>query len=171
MLELFYKRRSIRKYKDIKVEEEKIEKLIEAALLSPSGRSRKPWSFVVVENEELLEKLSKSKEHGSELIEKAPLAIVVCGDEKVSDTWVEDTSIALTFIQLEAESLGLGSCWVQIRERKTKDGEKSESYVKNLLGIDKNFRVEAIVAIGYPDELKAPYIKEALNYEKVTRIK
>ena len=60
---------------------------------------------------------------------------------------------------------------MQIRERKTKDGEKSEAYVKNLLDIDKNFRVEAIVAIGYPDELKAPYIKEALSYEKVTRIK
>ena len=171
MLDLFYKRRSIRKYKDLSIEEEKIEKLIEAALLSPSGRSRKPWSFVVVENKELIEKLAKSKEHGSELIEKVPLAIVVCGDEKVADTWIEDTSIALTFIQLEAENLGLGSCWVQIRERKTKDGEKSEAYVKNLLDIDKNFRVEAIVAIGYPDEVKTHYTKETLSYEKVRRVK
>jgi len=171
MLELLYKRRSIRKYKDIKVEEDKIEKLTEAALLSPSGKNRKPWSFVVVENSEIIEKLAKSKEHGSELIEKAPLAIVVCGDEKKAETWIEDTSIALTFIQLEAESLGLGTCWVQIRDRKTKDGENSESYVKDLLNVDKNFRVEAIVAIGYPDEIKESHIKETLSYEKVKRIK
>lgn len=167
MLDLLYKRRSIRKYKDTSVEKEKIDKIIEAALLSPSGRNRKPWEFVVVDNKELLEKLALSKETGATFIGDAPLAIVVFGDEELAETWIEDTSISLTIIQLISETLGLGSCWVQVRGRKTKDGQDSEVFVKELLNIKNNLKLEAIVAIGYANEIKEVYKKEDLDYSKI----
>lgn len=169
MLDLFYKRRSIRKYKNIKIEEEKIEKLMEAALLSPSGRNKKPWSFVFVENKELINKLSQSKETGAQFVKDASLVIAILGDSELSDTWIEDSSIAITFIQLEAESLGLGSCWVQIRDRKNNDGVESEEFIKKLLEINSNNRVEALISIGYPDEIKESYKRENLLFDKIIR--
>ena len=168
MLELLYKRRSIRKYEDIQVEEEKINKIIEAALLAPSERNLKPCEFAVVTNKEIIKKLAESKETGAQFVEGAPLVIAVLVNDEISNTWVEDASIALTFIQLMAENLGLGSCWIQLKERKTKDGISSEKFVKGLVGIEKNLRVEALVSIGYSDEIKEARTKENLDYNKVT---
>lgn len=167
MLELLYKRRSIRKYKEQKVEKDKINKIAEAALLSPSGRRLRPWEFVIVDDEAKIKRLSDAKEHGSQLLAGAPLAIAVLGDEKV-DTWIEDCSIACTFIQLTAENLGLGSCWIQIRNRKDKEGIFSEDVVKNILDIPSELRVEALIAIGYADEEKKAYEKSDLDYSKIS---
>lgn len=169
MLDLLYKRRSIRKYKNKKIEEEKKEKLIEALLLSPSSRNIRPWEFIIVENKENLKKLSLAKEAGSKFLEKAAMAVVVIGEEAKCDTWIEDCSIACTILQLEAESLGLGSCWIQIRMRKNKEGKLSEDVVKDILHIPNNLRVEAIIALGYPDEIKAAYSKNLLNYNKIRK--
>lgn len=168
MLELLYKRRSIRKYKDKEIEKEKIDKIIEAALLSPSGRRLRPWEFIIVNDKEKIEKLSDSKEHGSQLLKGAPLAIAVLADEKVCDTWIEDCSIACTFIQLEAEEQDLGSCWIQIRMRTDKENIISEDRVKNILDIPKNLRVEALIAIGYKDEEKKGYTKSDLDFSKIS---
>lgn len=170
MLNLLYKRRSIRKYKNIDIEEEKINKIIEAALLAPSGRNIRPWRFAVITNKEIIKKLSESKESGAQFAEGAPLIIAVMVDDKESNVWIEDASIALTFIQIMAESLGLGSCWIQLRERKNKDGKSSEAYVKELIGENSGLRVEALVSIGYPDELKEVRTKENLDFNKVIRI-
>ena len=167
MLELLYKRRSIRKYKKIEVEEEKINKIVEAALLAPSGRNLKPCELAIVTNKEIITKLAESKETGAQFVEGAPLVIAVMVNEEISNTWVEDASIALTFIQLMAESLGLGSCWVQLKGRKTKDGIDSEKFVKELVGANNDLRVEALVSIGYADEIKEVKTKENLDYNKV----
>lgn len=167
MLDLMYKRRSIRKYKKMLVEDEKINKIIEAALLAPSGRNIKPWEFAIVTNKEIIEKLALSKETGANFVEGAPLVIAVLVNEEISNTWVEDASITMTYIQLMAESLGLGSCWVQLRERNTKEGINSEEYVKKMVGIDKALRVEAIVSIGYADEIKNKRVKDDLDFGKI----
>lgn len=167
MLELLKKRRSIRKFKETKIEKEKIDLLVKAALLSPSSRGIRPWEFVVVNDEELIVELAKAKEHGSLFLQKAPLAMVVLGDKIKSDVWIEDTSIASIIIQLTAESIGLGSCWIQIRERPHNTAVTSEKYVRDLLNIPDNLRVEAILAIGYTDEEKAPYDEKSLPYDKI----
>ncbi|PKM58105.1 MAG: hypothetical protein CVU98_02560 [Firmicutes bacterium HGW-Firmicutes-3] len=167
MIRLLVNRRSIRKYKTQKIECEKVDKVLTAALLAPSSRGRKPWGFLVVDDEDLLKELSQAKEHGSQFISKAPMVIVVIGDTTISDMCVEDCSIAATYIQLEAERLGLGSCWVQIRERSTEKGTSSENYVKALLSIPNQFMVEAILAIGYPDEEKVPHDLDDLDVHKV----
>jgi len=167
MLPLIQKRRSIRKYQSNPVESNKIHALVETALRSPSSMGYNPWEFIVVEDSNLLEKLSRAKSHGSSFIRTAPLGIVVCADPERSMVWVEDASIACTYIQLAAESLGLGSCWIQIRERMHDESKTAEAYVSGVLNIPKKLKVEAMIAIGYPDEQKAPRPKEDLQYGKV----
>lgn len=164
---LIRKRRSIRKYLDRPVEPEKIDLLVEAALRAPSSRSFNPWAFIVVTDPEMLKRLAASKPHGASFLARAPLGIVVCGDAEKSDVWIEDTSIACTYIQLAAESMELGSCWIQIRERKHDDATFAEDYIAGLLKIPPGFKVESIIAVGYPAETKSPHEKGELQREKV----
>ncbi len=164
---LIQKRRSIRKFQKKPVENEKVEILIEAALRSPSSRGYNPWEFIVVTEPDLLGKLSSAKMHGSQFLKNAPLGIVVCADEDKCDVWVEDCSIASTFIFLASESLGLGSCWIQIRERMHSETLTSEAYVSDVLNIPPKLKVASMIAVGYPAETKPPHKKEELQYEKV----
>lgn len=167
MIDLLRKRRSIRVYEDRKIESEKIEILKEALVRSPSSRSINPWEFIFVDEKELLQILSQAKEHGSEFLEDAALGIVVCGDEKRSDVWIEDCSIASILVQMVAQSIGLGSCWVQIRNRLHNKDTTSEEYVQKLLGIPKNMKVESIISLGYPAEKKIGVPKEKLPFKKI----
>jgi nitroreductase len=166
-LSLVQKRRSIRQYLEKPVEKEKIELLIEAALRSPSSRGFNPWEFIVVTDRDLLAKLSKAKTHGASFLKKAPLGIVVCADPEKCDVWVEDASIASILLHLAAESLELGSCWIQIRMRMHDQTKTAQEYVQELLNIPGNLNVEAMIAVGYPAESKPPHRKENLQYEKV----
>jgi nitroreductase len=166
-MSIIQKRRSIRKFLEKPVEGEKIDMLVEAALRSPSSRGLNPWEFIVVTEKGLLEKLSKAKQHGSEFLQNVPLGIVVCGNSDKSDTWVEDTSIASIFILLAAESMGLGGCWIQIRERMHNDAKTAQEYISQILHIPEKLKVESVIALGYPDEKKSPHTKEELEYEKV----
>jgi len=145
--------------------------LVEALLRSPSSRGINPWEFFVVEDKEMLNILSTSKEGGSAFLADAALGIVVCGDGTKSDTWIEDCSIASIIVQLTAVSMGLGTCWIQIRNRKYKDGRWAEDYIKEKLGIPTYMSVESIIAIGYPDEMKDPIPKENLAYGKIRYIR
>ena len=166
-MSLIQKRRSIRKFLQKPIEAEKIDAIIEAALRAPSSRGFNPWKFIIVTESDLLEKLSNAKIHGSQFLNNAPLGIVVCADPDKCDVWVEDCSIASTFIFLAAESLGLRSCWIQIRERMHNEMITSEKYVSEVLDIPSRLKVESIIALGYPDEKKSPHKKEELQYEKV----
>jgi len=160
-------RRSIRKFSDKQVENEKIDIILKSALLSPSSRSRKPWEFLVVTDNVLLEKLSKCREHSSKFLSGARLGIIVIANPNKSDVWIEDTSIASINIQLAAQSLGLGSCWIQIRQRLHSQDKSAEDYIKELTQIPEGYRIESIIAIGYPDEKKKPHEEITLPNEKI----
>ncbi len=165
--ELMFKRRSIRKYKDIEVEQDKIDKILKCTLTAPSSRTRTPWEFVTFTDKEQIKKLSDSKAHGAAFLAGAPLGIAVLADPRNDDVWIEDASIAAIYIQLVAESLDLGSCWIQLRERKLEDGSSSEEYVRKILGIPEELRVLCIIGIGYPDEEKTPYDENSIKIEKI----
>jgi nitroreductase len=168
LLPLLKKRRSIRKFQPIPVPAEKVDHLVEAMLRSPSSRGYNPWEFVVVTDAEQLKLLARAKEHGSALLGEAPLAIAVCTNPLISDVWIEDCSIAAVIIHLAAESLGLGSCWVQIRERRHSAELSSSDYAGKVLALPDGFQVEAIVGIGYPAEEKPPHPRESLFYDRVS---
>jgi nitroreductase len=167
MLNLLKSRRSIRKFQEREIEKEKIDTILKSALLSPSSRGRRPWEFVAVTDKGLIQKLSQSKQSGSQFLKGAPLGIVVLANKNLCDVWIEDTSIVATIIQLTAQDLGLGSCWIQIRERLYSEDKNADTYIKEILNIPENCSVECIIAIGYPNENKEAYNEEDLLFEKV----
>lgn len=167
MIDIIRQRRSIRKFTDQPVEEEKLKLLEEAALRSPASKSANAWEFVVVQDKALIEQLANAKPHGSKLLETAPLAIVVTADESKTEAWVEDCSVASIFIQLTAQSLGLGSCWVQIRGRNYSDELTAENYVRDLLEIPSTQNVLSIIAVGYPAQHRRQIETSDLQWGKI----
>jgi nitroreductase len=168
MLELLKNRRSIRKFKEKKIEKEKIEKILKCALISPSGRGLKPWSFVVIDDKELIEKLSTAKPTGAQFSKEAPLMVVVMAEREKSVTWIEDLSIASTIMQLEAEEQGIGSCWIQLRDRMHNEEKSSDQYIRELLNIPEKYEVAYLIAFGYADEKKSPYTDDDMEFDKVS---
>jgi nitroreductase len=64
--------------------------------------------------------------------------------------------------------LNLGSCWIQIRERPHDEALSAEAYIADLLNLPAHLRVLSIIAIGYPDENKAPHPRDDLAYDRVS---
>ena len=166
LIDVMLKRRSTRKFSDEKVSKEELDKILQAALLSPTSMNRKPCNFMVVERKETLAELANSKDHGAQLIAGADKAIVVVGDTMIADTWIEDSSIALTYMHLMATELGLGSCWVQIHLR-SRDGEDSEKIVRDILKIDDHYRIVGIMALGHSDDIPAPHSLDDVDKNKI----
>ena len=167
MIEILRNRRSIRKYEKKGIDKNMLDILKEALLRCPSSRGINPWVFIFVDDRDLLYRLSQAKEHGSSFLKDASLGIVVCGDESKSDVWVEDCSIASIVVQLTAHSLGLGTCWIQIRNRPHAKDITSEKYIQELLGIPEHVHVECMISIGYPAETKIPIPFERLDFDKI----
>lgn len=172
LLELLQKRRSIREYTDEVISEAALKKILQAGLLAPSSRAIYPVEFVVVRDKGNLKKLSQCKVGSAELLKGADAAIVVIGDTAKSDAWIEDCSIAMTFMHLEATEQGIGSCWVQCRGRRTPDCASVEDYIRMLLDIPTNFGVLAILSLGIPAEFldarELPDIKVTEKYASAT---
>jgi nitroreductase len=162
-------RRSIRRYDGRPIAPELLSELEEAMLRSPSSRGLRPWRFVFVTDPAKLAELSRAKEHYSDFLADAALGVVVCADETASDAWVEDCSIAAAVLMLAAASLGIGSCWVQIRMRQHGDGSDAEEYVRDVLSLSEPLRVECIVSLGCAAEEKQPLPVGSLKREAIER--
>ena len=165
--DLLLNRRSIRKYTDEPVDPQDLKLILEAALTAPSSKSGRSWQFVVVEDKEMLERLSQCKPNSATSIAGAPVAVVVTSDMTKSEAWIEDASVAASFMMLQAADLGLGSCWVEVRDRYREDGEASEDYVREALGIPEEFGVLCILTLGHKNEQRRPIDPEKLQWEKV----
>lgn len=169
MLEILHNRRSTRKFTDQKVDETVIHQLMETALQAPSSKNSQPWEFIVVENQEVLHQLAQAKPHGACLLRHAPLAVVVAGDKNKSDVWIEDCSIASIILQIAAEGLGLGSCWVQIHRRFHDDEQTANEFVGNLLQIPDHLEVLSVVGIGYKANDRPALSDKDIDWSKVRR--
>lgn len=165
--ELLKNRRSIRKYQNRPVEQEKIDSILRSALMSPASKRTNGWEFIVVDNRDTLIKMADCREAGCKFVADAPMAIVVCANPEKSDVWFEDASIAALIIQLAAADLELGSCWVQVYNRMHTETETSGAFIRSLLNIPENLEVLNIVTIGYKDEDRKPYDEEKLTYGKI----
>ena len=166
LTDLMLRRRSTRKFNDNPVTKEELDKILQAALLAPTSMNRKPCNFMVVERKEVLKELSECKDHGANLIEGANKAIVVIADTLIADTWIEDSSIALTYMHLMATELNLGSCWVQVHLR-NKEGKDSEELVRDILKIDSHYRIVGILALGHSDDIPEPHSLDELDKSKI----
>ncbi len=165
--DLLIQRRSIRKYTEDLLQPEETEKILKAALLSPTSKNSHSWQFVVVEDKEMLQKLSNCKPHGSNFVANCALAVVVLGNPLVSDVWIEDASIASFAMQLQAEDIGVGSCWVQVRERQFDENITAADYVRDALEIPMPYEVLSIIAFGKKEKERKPNDVEALLWENV----
>jgi nitroreductase len=149
LLALMCARRSVREYADKPVTHDQMEAMLKAAMAAPSAQDVRPWHFVVVSSRKLLNRLSKVHKYAY-MLERAPAAIVVCGDQEVSERhWVEDTCAATQNLLLAAMALGLGGVWISLYPKK-----KHQKYVRDLLGIPEHMGVLCLVAIGHPTEEK-----------------
>jgi len=167
MIDLLRTRRSIRKYKKELISPQSLEIIKEALLRCPSSRGINHRTFIFADDRELLSELSKVRDHGSQFIKDAALGIIVCGDEAKSDVWIEDCAIASIVAHITAHSLGIGSCWIQIRNRVHSTEMTAEEYIRGLLDIPKNLRVLSIIGIGVAAEKKSPVRIEELDYSKI----
>lgn len=166
--ELAKTRRSIRKFEQCPIEEEKLNNVLKAALMAPSSKRCQPWYFVVVDEEEKLLQMSVCREMGCKFLDGAPAAIIIMADESINkDVWVEDASIAASYIQLAAEDQGLGTCWIQVRNRMKNDSITTEEYLREIIDAPENMRIECIIAIGYKGEEKNPFDETRLKWERI----
>ena len=150
-IELILTRRSIRKYTKEPVSEEATKALLDAAMAAPSASNRKPWHFITVTDRPTLNALAKVKK-AANMLEQAPLCLVVCGDETISEGyWVQDCSAATENILLAVTALGLGAVWIGIHPI-----EERINPVKEILGIPKDIIPLCLIAIGHPAEEKEP---------------
>lgn len=168
MLEIMRSRRSVRRYTDEKLSDEQLKEIVSGALLAPSGHSKYPCEFIVVKSRELLEKMSHCRKGVAKMLEGAAAAVVVIADKDKSDTFVEDSCVAMMSMQLVATSLGVGNCWIQVRNRDAEDDTSSENYLRGVLNFPENFACQAILSLGYP--AKPPRARELdkLNFDKIS---
>lgn len=176
ILELIITRQSDRKYSNVKVEQDKLERILEAGRMAPSACNAQPWKFIVVNEPELLSKVAGATTAPllgmNGFVPQAPLLIVVVREKpnltskigagiKDKDYSLIDIGIASENICLQAKAEGLGSCML---------GWFDEPLVKKLLEIPKNKRVELIITIGYSlstqrEKRRKPH-EETVSYNK-----
>lgn len=173
ILETIKKRRSVRHYLDKPVEKEKIIQCLEAARLAPSACNAQPWKFIVVDEPDLKNRLCAVAFSGiykiNMFVKEAPVIIVVVSEKekflskigaylRQTSYYLIDIGIAAEHLVLQAQELGLGSCWI---------GWFDERQVKKVLNIPKNKKVDILIALGYPKEDK-PRDKERYSLEKIS---
>ena len=165
VMEAIKTRRSVRKYSNRPIEEEKLKLVLEAARLAPSSTNGQNWHFIVVRDKDKLQKLMEAAD-GQPSVGEAPCAIVVCGTKRrIMDcgqpTDTVDCSIALSYMILEAHTLGLGTCWL---------GHFYADKVKKALHIPEDVSVVAFTPLGYPAEVPEirprKEMKEIVSFER-----
>ena len=178
MIKAIANRRSVRKYTNAPVEKEKISKLIESARMAPSGHNTQPWNFIIVTNEETKDKIAQV-DNNQQWMKTAPVFIVCVADircrikdgrdiflDENSDMYelkqiIRDTAIAMEHILLEAENIGLSSCWTAWFSQKD---------MRPIMNIPDDKYIVGVITIGYADGDGKPAPKRLLEsmvrYEK-----
>ncbi|MEO1783497.1 nitroreductase [Thermodesulfobium sp. 4217-1] len=175
ILEIIKSRRSVRKFKDITVESEKIDRLIEAAMWAPSAMNSQPWAFVVIQDKAVLQTISDNSkklllenmtnfpalEKYRGVLEKddfnifynAPVLITIYAKDNGLYS-KEDTALAAQNLMLEAHSIDLGTCWIGFA-REYMDLEET----KNKFKVSTEYSAVAPIIVGYPEIVPSQSIR------------
>jgi len=155
VLELIKRRQSDRKYSDRPIENEKLDRIIEAGRIAPSACNAQPWKFIIVNEPDLVAKVAEAASAPllgmNTFVAQAPVQIVIVREKpnltsrlgagiKDKDYSLIDIGIAAENICLQAEAEGIGSCMI---------GWFDENAVRKILGIPGSKRVELIISLGY----------------------
>jgi nitroreductase len=156
------KRYSVRSYEEREIEQDKLEKVLEAGRLAPSGMNLQDWRFVVVRDQTLRQKLAEAS-NNQQFVAQAPVVIVACGvdTDRIAlcghPVYLLDVAIAVDHMTLKAVEEGLGTCWI---------GAFYEEKVKEILDIPKDVRVVTLLTLGYPKG-RAPKKKDRKNLSEI----
>ena len=168
MLSAILHRRSVRQYTGEAIPQDTLDAILHAGLAAASSKNRRPWEFIVVRDKEMLGRLSNCRPGAGNLLGQCDAAIVVAADAELVDVWVEDCASAMTQMHLMADALGVGSCWLQVRMRKSPDGQReTQTVVRELLGIPEKYGVMAILTLGMPASHPGSRTVDDLPLEKI----
>ena len=148
-MDFIFKRRSVRVFEDIEIGIPQVEHLIKAGMQAPSSKNASPWEFIIVDDSELLEKLSTTH-HRSVHVKNAPICIVVLANKDKfikAGKWIQDLGACTENLLLESVNQGLGACWVGVFPKK-----KLVNKVRETLNIPENLIPYALIPIGYSEE-------------------
>ncbi|MCD7969882.1 MAG: nitroreductase family protein [Alistipes sp.] len=152
--QLAARRRSIRKYEDRKVSPEAIRSIIETTLTAPSSKNCRSTRIAFTEDPAILEVISTMRSTGAQFVKDAPLAFFILGDDSDTDLWKENCAISATVLQIAAEDMGLGTCWVHVNGRPFRNedpgGKTAGDYLKENIPQLAPYRILCVVACGYP---------------------
>ena len=151
MLNTILHRRSVRQYTDEPIPENKMEAILYAGLAAASSKNRRPWEFIVVQDRNMLDKLSTCRPGAAGLLGKCKAAIVVAADAELVDVWVEDCASAITQMHLMADALGVGSCWIH-RAKEVFDTPEGKALLKKW-GLPETLRGVGNCILGYANEV------------------
>lgn len=161
LTEILCKRRSVRKFVDRAVEQEKLGKIVAAALTAPSSKNTRSTRFMVVRDRETLVRMASMRDFGSSFLKDVPAAVVVLGDTEATDLWVDNCAISATILQLAAEEQGLASCWVHVngrpRLREQPEAGQAMEWLRTFLPIPETWKALCVVAVGYPEGEVKPH--------------
>jgi nitroreductase len=146
-------RRSIRKFKETKIPDKAINKIIECALSAPSARNQQPCHLIIVNERKLLNAIMEAHPN-AKMLDKAPLAIIICGDTNIEpnmDYIALDCAAMTQNILLATHALGLAGVWIGVYNRKEREAE-----IRKIFNLPHNIIPISITAIGYADEIPAP---------------
>lgn len=165
--DLLLKRQSDRKYSSKKVEEEKILSCLEAGRLSPSACNSQPWSFVVIDQEPVLQQAQKriATMGMNRFVKQVPVLIAIVLEKpnftasigsviKDKEYPLLDIGIASNNICMQATELGLGSCIL---------GWFDEKGLKQLLDVPESKRIPLVIALGYPTTVTRNKIRKPMK--------
>ena len=172
MLKTIYERKSVRKYTDQAIEKEKMDMILKAGMSGPTAVNARPWSFIAVTDQEMLNKMADANGRAAQCLKGAKLGILICGDlerafSRAPEYWVVDCSIAGQNMVLAAEELGLGSVWLG-----TWPQEDKMIRQKELFGLPESIVPHSLIAFGYPDDEvsaqkeKKLWEEDRIHYEK-----
>ena len=153
---------STRQFSDQPISEEALHTILEAGMSGPTAVNARPWSFIVIRDKEMLQRMANVGSRPCAPLLTADMAIFVCGDmerafKPVPDFWVVDASIAAQNMVLAAHAMGIGSVWLG----NWPAADRMTSY-KALFELPEHIVPHSIIAFGYPKEEST---KEKLLYE------
>lgn len=153
IIEEIIKRRSIRSYKPVPIEPDKLKRVMEAGRLAPTAKNAQKWKIIMVEDETVRRRLVDEASPHQQWLKQAPVILAACGldPEHVmtcnQPAYIIDLAIVLDHISLQAVREGLGTCWI---------GSYYEEKAKKVLNIPEHVRIVQLMSLGYPAQSPAP---------------
>ena len=150
-MDIIFNRRSVRKYTEQKIEAEKVDRILRAAMQAPSATNQQPWEFLVIDDKETIVKLAEFSPY-AKLLPGAPLAMVILEKQGMRAPLFteQDLGAAVQNLMLQAVEDGLGSVWMGVGR-----GTERETFLTEMFNLPETVKPFAVLAIGYPADENA----------------